>query len=181
VICPYGPHNAVEWNHCQPTWVKIILPESPLRETVTAEGPISLEGMFEVGYSLIAASDSLNGPIPDLPVHFFKPPRARTAMRVDRRITAAAASAQLKSVASWAVLLVGDRSEMNALAAYHRLSKKHAAILGAYQPAVVRTSPGVNTAAIWHRIRIEAGSRAAAEILCTRLRAAGGNCLVQRI
>jgi hypothetical protein len=49
VICPYGPHNLTEWNHCQPTWVKIILADNPLRETVTAEGPISLEDMFEVG------------------------------------------------------------------------------------------------------------------------------------
>ena len=59
VICPYGPHNLLEWNHCQPTWVKIILPDNPLRDTVTADGPISLEGMFEVGYSLIAASGTV--------------------------------------------------------------------------------------------------------------------------
>ncbi len=26
VICPYGPHNLLEWNHCQPTWVKISSP-----------------------------------------------------------------------------------------------------------------------------------------------------------
>jgi hypothetical protein len=51
VICPYGPHNLVEWNHCQPTRVRIIVAENPLRETVTADGPLSLEGMFEVGYS----------------------------------------------------------------------------------------------------------------------------------
>jgi hypothetical protein len=50
VICPYGPHNLLEWNHCQPTWVKIILADNPLRETVTAGGPIDLEDMFEVGY-----------------------------------------------------------------------------------------------------------------------------------
>jgi len=43
VICPYGPHNPVEWNHCQPTWVKIILPDNPLRETVTADRPIRPE------------------------------------------------------------------------------------------------------------------------------------------
>ena len=60
VICPYGPHNLVEWNHCQPTWMKIILPDNPLRDTVTADGPISLEGMFEVGYSLIAASGTVS-------------------------------------------------------------------------------------------------------------------------
>ena len=53
VICPYGPQNLMEWNHCQPTQVKIILVDNPLRETVTADGPIILEDMFEVGYSLI--------------------------------------------------------------------------------------------------------------------------------
>jgi len=56
IICPYGPYNQAEWNHCQPTRVKVVLSENPLRETVTAEGPISLEGMFEIGNSLIASN-----------------------------------------------------------------------------------------------------------------------------
>jgi len=86
VICPYGPHNLLEWNHCQPTRVKIIPAENPLRETVTSDGPISLEGMFEVGYSLIAASRSVDGPTVDLPAHFFKP----LQMPVEPRITPAA-------------------------------------------------------------------------------------------
>ena len=85
VICPYGPHNLSEWNHCQPTWVKIILPDNPLRETVTADGPISLEGMFEVGYSLIASSGPVGAPTADPPAHFFKQPLVRTAMAVDPR------------------------------------------------------------------------------------------------
>ena len=83
VICPYGPYNPMEWNHCQPTWVKIILPENPLRETVTADGPISLEGMFEVGYSLIATSGTVSESTADPPAHFFKQSQARTAMPVD--------------------------------------------------------------------------------------------------
>ena len=83
VICPYGPHNLVEWNHCQPTWVKIILPDNPLRDTVTADGPISLEGMFEVGYSLIAASGTVSASTADPPAHFFKQSQARTAMSLD--------------------------------------------------------------------------------------------------
>jgi hypothetical protein len=90
LICPYGPYNPVEWNHCQPTWVKIILSENPLRETVTADGPISLEGMFEAGYSLIAASDTVDGSTADPPAHFFKRPQARTAMPVDPRTTSTA-------------------------------------------------------------------------------------------
>jgi hypothetical protein len=53
VICPYGPDHPIEWNHCQPTHVKIIPAEDPLRATVTADGPIKLEGMFEVGSSII--------------------------------------------------------------------------------------------------------------------------------
>jgi hypothetical protein len=86
VICPYGPHNLVEWNHCQPTWVKIILADNPLRETVTADGPISLEDMFEVGYSLIAGT--VGSSTSDTPEHFFKRPQERTAMAIDQPKTA---------------------------------------------------------------------------------------------
>jgi hypothetical protein len=49
VICPYGPFHKTEWNHCQPTALKKILPESPLRETISADGPVSLHAMFEAG------------------------------------------------------------------------------------------------------------------------------------
>jgi hypothetical protein len=88
---------------------------------------------------------------------------------------------QHKSTVVWAVQLIGDRSETNALASYNQIRKKYQAILGAYEPVVVRTTVGMSTAAIWHRIRIEANTRAAAEALCSKLRAAGGSCLVQRI
>jgi SPOR domain len=178
VICPYGPHNPVEWNHCQPTQVKIIQPENPLRETVTAEGPTSLEDMFEVGYSLIAVPGSVSETAPDPPPHLFKR-RQGIAIPVERRINTSII-APPKSSASWAVLLVGDRSESNALAAYNLISKKHPTILGAYQPVIVHTSLGLNTRTNWHRVRIEANSRAAVEALCSKLRAAGERCLVQR-
>ena len=83
VICPYGPHNPVEWNHCQPTWVKIILPDNPLRETVTADGPIRLEDMFEVGYSLIAGSVTVGASTSDSPEHFLMRAQAQTATAID--------------------------------------------------------------------------------------------------
>src|SRR5262245_38572353 len=54
VVCPYGSHHQAEWNHCQPTSLKIILADNPLRDTVTAEGPLNLESMFEAGNTLIA-------------------------------------------------------------------------------------------------------------------------------
>ncbi len=36
VVCPYGPRDRAAWNHCQPTSIKTVRPENPLRETVTA-------------------------------------------------------------------------------------------------------------------------------------------------
>jgi hypothetical protein len=65
IICPYGVDSRTEWNHCQPTKVKIILAENPLRETVTADGPVDLESMFEVGTALIERS--ANSERPELP------------------------------------------------------------------------------------------------------------------
>ena len=114
VICPYGPHNPVEWNHCQPTQVKIIVSENPLRETVTADGPIDLEGMFEVGYSLIAASSSAGEPTATPPAHFFKPRQARTARPVAPRITA---EATIPAASQWPLgpfcsLVIDQRSTL---------------------------------------------------------------------
>jgi hypothetical protein len=53
VICPYGPDNRKEWNHCQATQVKKVSSDNPLRETITAQGPRLLDEMFKVGNSVI--------------------------------------------------------------------------------------------------------------------------------
>jgi hypothetical protein len=53
VICPYGPDNRKEWNHCQATGVKKVSSDNPLRETITAQGPRLLDEMFKVGNSVI--------------------------------------------------------------------------------------------------------------------------------
>jgi Transglycosylase SLT domain len=85
------------------------------------------------------------------------------------------------STSPWGVQLIGDLSEVKALAAYRTLQKKHAAILGNYQPMVIRTTTvKMTTAPTWTRIRIAADSRQVAETLCSRLRTAGETCLVQR-
>lgn len=53
VICPYGPDNRKEWNHCQATGVKKVSSDNPLRDTITAQGPRLLDEMFKVGNSVI--------------------------------------------------------------------------------------------------------------------------------
>jgi hypothetical protein len=89
--------------------------------------------------------------------------------------------ASIKSTSPWGAQLIGDVSEVKALAAYRALQKKHGAILGNYQPMVIRTTTvKMTTAPTWTRIRVEAESRQIAEALCSRLRAAGETCLVQR-
>ena len=90
----------------------------------------------------------------------------------------AASSAPPVPSAAWAVRLIGDRLESTALSRYAQLQKKYQAILGGREPLVVRMTMG-NTA-IWHRISIAADTHESAETLCSRLRAAGGSCLVQR-
>jgi hypothetical protein len=102
VVCPYGPRNRAEWNHCQPTRLRIVRTENPLRETITAQGPLSLETMFELGNSVIdspeAAADVLakNMPAPEFAeettsAERIKPKLARFKVRwkpVDRQATA---------------------------------------------------------------------------------------------
>jgi transglycosylase-like protein with SLT domain len=86
-----------------------------------------------------------------------------------------------KSTSPWGVQLIGDLSESKALAAYRALQKRREAILGNYQPMIIRTATAKMSAApVWTRIRVEAGSRQDAETLCAQLRAAGEICLVQR-
>jgi hypothetical protein len=59
VSCPYGFGSRLEWNHCQPTRLRIVVPASPLRDTVTASGPIDLGSMFEAGNALIESPQSV--------------------------------------------------------------------------------------------------------------------------
>jgi hypothetical protein len=88
VICPYGPGNRAEWNHCQPTSLKAVMANSPLREVITAEGPVSLESMFEAGNMVIQSSANIEDTVgKDVPVHARARPlsaksRSRTARGV---------------------------------------------------------------------------------------------------
>jgi hypothetical protein len=53
VACPYGFNNPAEWNHCQPTRIKMVRSDSPLVKTIKPEGPVNPVNMFEAGKELI--------------------------------------------------------------------------------------------------------------------------------
>jgi len=92
----------------------------------------------------------------------------------------AAMTAGTQPAPGWFVQLAGDKSEFKAMAAYFQLQKKHQAILGSLAPDLVRSTPRPGAAPVWSRVRVAAGNRLFAEALCSRLRAAGESCLVQR-
>ena len=105
---------------------------------------------------------------------------AKTVKVAARPQSPAAAVAQPKTVPIWVVQLIGERSELKALTMYRQLQRKHEALLGIYEPDIIRTTLRAGAAPIWTRIRVDADSRQAAEQLCSRLRTAGEDCLVQR-
>jgi len=74
----------------------------------------------------------------------------------------------------WGVQLVGDRSEIKALTVYRQLQRKHEAILGSYEPVVIRTTvkaiAAPNLESSPHR---RGHAREAAQTLCSRLLAVG--------
>ena len=59
VVCPYGVNNRAEWNHCQPTRVKMVQSNSPLVKTIAPQGPINPISMFEAGKELIESAAKL--------------------------------------------------------------------------------------------------------------------------
>jgi hypothetical protein len=59
VACPYGVNNRAEWNHCQPTRVKMVQSNSPLVKTIAPQGPINPISMFEAGKELIESAAKL--------------------------------------------------------------------------------------------------------------------------
>jgi hypothetical protein len=99
-----------------------------------------------------------------------------------RRIMAAHESTKMANVDSpprpaWGVQLIGNSSQIAALASFYKLQKTYASVLGSHEPLVLRSSAGRN--AFWYRVRVGADTRGDAERLCSSLRAVGSSCLVQ--
>jgi hypothetical protein len=77
----------------------------------------------------------------------------------------------------WGVQLAGNWSEGGVLAAYERLRRRYAAVLGDRQPLVMNGRRG---AAAPFVVRVSEQDRPGADGLCNRLHAAGGACIVLR-
>lgn len=82
--------------------------------------------------------------------------------------------------APWGVQLAGNFSRAVALASYQRARGRLAGILGDVQPMVLGSRLRHRGRALFYRVRVPAPTRAAANALCERIRAAGGACIVLR-
>ncbi len=80
--------------------------------------------------------------------------------------------------APWGVQLSGSFNKRAALAAYARVQRRFAALLGDGEPMVIgKRAPGRGFARFW-RVRAPAQSRAQANRLCATIERAGGACAV---
>ncbi len=78
----------------------------------------------------------------------------------------------------WALQLIGDHSKSIAIAQFASLRQKFPTILGPRAPEIVSRRIGGRVPTYWYQVRVSEISRQRATMLCTRLKSAGGQCLV---
>jgi len=78
----------------------------------------------------------------------------------------------------WGLQLIGDASEIRALAEYAQLQIRFRAVLGGRAPLVIKRPLGGRGSRSWFFVKVAESTREGATQLCARLRAAGGSCLV---
>ena len=78
----------------------------------------------------------------------------------------------------WGLQLVGDGSEIRALAEYFQLQARFPTVLRGRTPLIIKRPLGGRGLSNWYFVKVTESSRESATQLCSRLRAAGGSCLV---
>jgi hypothetical protein len=125
------------------------------QRTATAGGPLSIV------------------PGPEGEAQARQPARSRVAMRAPERAEATSA------VGGYAVQVTSQRSEAEAEAAYRALQAKYPQELGGHRPLVRRADLGAKGTYYRALVGPFASGEQATE-LCSKLKAAGGSCIVQR-
>ena len=95
------------------------------------------------------------------------------AFELNRRVTAAIGK-------PWGVELAAGFTREKVMAQYARAMRRLAAVIGDQDPILTRARVRFRGASPFYQARIGADSRPAATTLCTRIRRAGGACLVLR-
>lgn len=80
--------------------------------------------------------------------------------------------------APWGVQISGNFSKDLALSSFQRAAGKYQSVFGDAVPVIVATRMAGRGARTFYRVRLPAQTRSEANALCTRLRKAGGPCIV---
>jgi cell division septation protein DedD len=95
------------------------------------------------------------------------------------RTKVASRSSQATPAGAYVVQLSAQKSESEAQASYRSLQEKYPSVLGGREASIRRAEIGQT--GTWYRVQVGSfTSSAQAEELCGKLRAAGGQCIVQR-
>ena len=89
-------------------------------------------------------------------------------------------SVELAPLAPWGVQLAGNFSKARALAAFERQGQRYAAVIGEVRPMIIGRLLRSRGTRPFDQVRLPAASRQVAEALCSRIQAAGGNCVALR-
>jgi soluble lytic murein transglycosylase-like protein len=80
----------------------------------------------------------------------------------------------------WGVQLAGSFSRAVAMKQFHMVKKKYGRIIGRQRVMIRSKRMASRGRRIFHNVRVGAKTRQAASALCSKLRAAGGNCVVMK-
>ncbi len=81
-------------------------------------------------------------------------------------------------LAPWGVQLAGNFSKAQALRSFARESRSYAKLLGDVRPMIIGTLLRSRGNRPFYRVRVPSQTRQEAEAVCSRIRGAGGNCMV---
>ncbi len=86
----------------------------------------------------------------------------------------------LVAAAPWGVQLAAGFSRNRALNSYARLAKRYSTVLEGHDPSILQSLLRSRGTRPFYQVRVGAQTRDEAQALCTRIRRAGGPCLVLR-
>ena len=112
-------------------------------------------------------------------VEVAKTPDPKPATEPKPTQTDPIAAESLPSVSSpYAVQVSSRRSPASAKDAWSKISRRYASVLGGYNVDIRKID--IKGKGTYYRVRVPASSKANAQKLCSRLKSAGGDCLVTR-
>lgn len=82
--------------------------------------------------------------------------------------------------APWGIQLAGNFSKALALRSFASARSRYAGVIGEVRPMIIGTRLRFRGTRAFYRVRIPAQSRQAADTLCSKIRTAGGACIVLR-